>query len=130
MTHVVKEPALRPIAGAICSLARTGILLFVVLELPSCPYRFPPQQKVVPVPDSAQLWLLPLLTEMKPLPNPCTSTGVVLEVLVPFPSFPPSLLPQHLTAPPWVTAQPWAEPRLMEMTVPSRPLKRTGTVES
>src|SRR3989304_99762 len=42
-----------------------------------------------------------------PLARPETSTGVLLQVVVPLPSWPSSLEPQHLTPPPLVSTQVW-----------------------
>src|ERR1700691_1548682 len=40
-------------------------------------------------------------------PNPMTSTGVALDVAVPFPNSPLLLFPQHFAPPPFMTAQEW-----------------------
>ena len=56
-----------------------------------------------PMSSSALLWLMAIVET--PELNPDTSTGVDRSVVVPSPSWPASLWPQHLAAPPVVTAQ-------------------------
>src|SRR3990170_3387966 len=62
-----------------------------------------------------------------PLARPATPTGTLLSVVVPFPSWPPPLLPQHLTPPPLVRAQVWLEPAAIAATPLARPQTSTGT---
>ena len=56
---------------------------------------------------TAQAWLEPADTEAPPEPSPVTPTGTYDSNpgAVLFPSSPEELWPQHLTAPPEVTAQ-------------------------
>ena len=61
-----------------------------------------------------------------PLVNPTTSIGVVRSRLVPSPSLPESLTPQHLTPPPVVRAQVCLNPVETEATPLVRPLTSLG----
>jgi len=47
-------------------------------------------------------------------------------VVVPLPSSPEKLSPQHLTAPALVSAHVWKPPALIALTPPVRPLTSTG----
>src|SRR3990170_109953 len=58
---------------------------------------------------------------MAPLSRPVTSTGAPLSVVEPFPSSPRSLLPQHLTPPPLVSAQVWRLSAEIALTPLARP---------
>ena len=61
----------------------------------------------------AQVWTFPTEMAATPLVSPITSTGVVLKLLgplVPSPSSPEPLRPQHLTPPTVVRAQVWRFP--------------------
>jgi hypothetical protein len=98
-----------PVAIAATSFVRpatsTGTLLLVVVPSPSCPKSLGPQHLTPPLFVSAHV---PQLAEMAatPLARPETSTGIlVLSVVVPSPSWPYSLSPQHLTPPLLVRAQ-------------------------
>src|SRR5438046_2506195 len=51
-----------------------------------------------------------------PLERPVTVTGVELAVVVPSPSWPLTLFPQHFTLPTVVMAQVWREPKPAETT--------------
>src|SRR5438874_53966 len=61
-----------------------------------------------------------------PLLSPLTSTGTLLSVVVPFPSSPAPFCPQHLTAPPLVTAQVSSMPASMAAAGPKRTVMRVG----
>jgi hypothetical protein len=67
---------------------------------------------------------------LTPLLSPLTFTGILLSVYVPFPSWPSLFIPQHLTAPPLVTAQVWAYPAAMALTPLLNPLTFTGVLLS
>lgn len=56
-----------------------------------------------------QVWLLPAATDVALL-MPLTVTGVVLVVVLPLPSWPCPLMPQHVTVPLPVIAQVWLLP--------------------
>ena len=71
----------------------------MVVPFPSCPKTLWPQHLTAPPLVSAQLWRLPAAIALTPLCSPETSTGVELSVVVPSPSCPAALSPQHLTAP-------------------------------
>src|SRR5262249_34146563 len=58
----------------------------------------------------AQVCPAPAVIALAPLFKPLTATGVALLVVVPFPSSPDSLSPQHSTAPPVVGAHVCAAP--------------------
>jgi hypothetical protein len=61
---------------------------------------------------TAQVWVKPMLTETA-FDIPRTGTGIELSVVVPSPSSPWALSPQHLIAPPKRTAQVCREPVLI-----------------
>jgi len=63
-------------------------LLAVVVPLPSRPEPLWPQHLTPPPLVSAQVWKLPAVIALTPLARPETSTGMVLLVVVPFPSWP------------------------------------------
>ena len=97
----------------------TGTKLSVVLPLPSCPLKFLPQQLTAPVFNNAHVWEPPAVIEtaVAPSVNAFTATGPELEVVVPLPSCPSSLLPQQLTAPVFNTAHVWELPAVIETAV-------------
>src|SRR5437588_11567137 len=72
---------------------------------PSSPTALLPQHFTPPPVVRAQVWEVPAEMAATPEVRPETSTGVVLSVVVPFPSWPQSLNPQHFAPPPVVTAQ-------------------------
>ena len=57
-----------------------------------------------------------------------TSTGTLLLVVEPFPSWPSPFLPQHFTPPPVVTAQVWLPPAETDWTPLASPNTSTGNV--
>ena len=65
-----------------------------------------------------------------PLVRPVTSTGTSDWVLVPLPSWPLRLLPQHLTPPLVVRAQVWLSPAAIAATPLVRPVTSTGDNEA
>ena len=71
-------------------------------------------------PAPAEIWVTPV--------RPLTLTGVEESVLVPSPSWPDWLSPQHLTVPPARRAQVWSLPAEIWVT-PVRPLTLTGVEE-
>ena len=84
----------------------TGVLLDIVVPLPSSPSALYPQHFAPPPIVTAQVWTVPAEIAATPEVRPETSTGVALyDVVVPFPSWPETLLPQHFAPPPVVTAQ-------------------------
>ena len=62
---------------------------------PSWPSASLPQHLTAPPPVSAQVWEPPAVIAPTPLPRPLTATGVRRFVVVPSPSWPKMLLPQH-----------------------------------
>src|SRR3990172_8273091 len=88
----------------------TGVLLQVVVPLPSWPSSLEPQHLTPPPVVSAQVWLVPAATALTPLARPETSTGTLFSIVMPFPSSPLSLEPQHLPPPSLVSAQVWSAP--------------------
>jgi hypothetical protein len=73
-----------------------------VVPLPSPVYM--PQQRTPPFVRSAHESWTPVDTAATPDDSPLTLTGVVLDVVVPLPSWPNALSPQQRTPPPSVTA--------------------------
>ena len=67
------------------------------------------------------------LIAFTPLGRPFTSTGTRLSVVVPSPSSPSRLRPQHLTPPESVSAQVWSPLALIALTPLPRPTTSTGT---
>src|SRR3972149_744339 len=117
-----------PAAIALIPLARpetsTGTPVLVVVPFPSSPSEFQPQHLTPPPIVSAHVCQLPAVIALTPLARPETSTGTLLSVVVPLPSWPKPLKPQHLTPPPLVSAQVCARPgtwggRLLWAVVPS-----------
>ena len=104
------------VAAAAQNTTSTGVELSVVVPFPSCPKLLSPQHLTAPPLVSAQLWTPPAAIAVTPLCSPETSTGVELSVVVPFPSCPKALKPQHLTAPPLVSAQLWTPPAAIALT--------------
>ena len=106
----------------------TGMLLSVVLPSPSWPPQLPPQHLAPPEDVKAQVWLSPAVIDATPDVRPETSTGVLLFVVVPSPSWPVSLLPQHLAPPEVVTAQVWKVLVVIDATPDVRPETSTGVL--
>ena len=62
-----------------------------------------------------------------PVESPVTATGVALSVVVPLPSWPKTLSPQHLTVPPvLVSAQVWKPPAAIGGDAAQSPDTATG----
>ncbi len=110
--------------------ATTGTVWLVVEPSPSWPLAFAPQHTTMPLVFSAQVWYAPAAMADTPLARPETATGVELSVKEAFPSWPPRLLPQHLTAPPDVSAHAWPWPVAMVATPLARPTTVTGVKRS
>ena len=106
------------------------MLLFVVVPLPSWPLPFEPQQPSPPDAESLQLWYAPAAIASTPLEAPVTATGTLLSVVVPSPSWPYSLKPQHWTPPSVVSAQVWYAPAAIASTSLEAPVTATGTLLS
>src|SRR5436190_1068623 len=85
----------------------TGVGLLVNVPFPSWPLELDPQHFALPAVVSAHVWYV--LAEIWAIPEerPETSTGVGLSTMVPSPSWPNPLSPQHFTPPPVVRAQVW-----------------------
>ena len=98
------------------------------MPLPSWPYQIAPQHLTPPPLVSAQVWRPPAEIALTPLARPETSTGTLLSVFVPLPSWPYVPLPQHLTPPPLVSAQVWISPAAIAVTPLARPETSTGTL--
>src|SRR5688500_12707599 len=73
-----------------------------IVPLPSCPFWLSPQHLTPPALVKAQLWLLPSASATTPSVNPDTGVGSRARSVVPLPSRPFALLPQH-HAPPWLS---------------------------
>src|SRR6266508_1161624 len=93
-----------------------------VFPSPSWPSPFHPQHLTPSASVSAQVWSSPTAIAAIPLERPETSTGVDLETVVPSPSWPQELSPQHLTPPDLISAQ----VPLLEVTSPVSPGTPTG----
>src|SRR5687768_3239872 len=99
-TTAVGEPCVGADEAAPIPNTFASILLFNPQHLTSAPA------------ISAQL-CAPAAMAVTPLPRPITSTGVLLSVVVPLPSWPLLFNPQHFTTPPAVSAQVWNSPAEM-----------------
>src|SRR6266511_571052 len=104
-------------------MTSTGVERSTVVPSPSCPLGFQPQHLTAAVRVTAQVWRTPTEIDATPLLRPTTSTGVERSTVVPSPSWPRSLEPQHLTPPALVSAQPWRSPPAIAVT----PLLSPGT---
>ena len=83
----------------------TGTLLATELPRPSCPLLPAPQHFTPPALVSAHMCSQPALSAITPPSRPDTSTGVLRLRLLPSPTWPEPLRPQHRTAPSSVNAQ-------------------------
>src|SRR4051794_14941946 len=111
-------------------LTSTGVELLVVVPSPSAPRPFQPQHLTAPAPVSAHASSSPALIATTPASSPLTSTGVELSVVVPLPSSPCWLEPQHLTAPAAVSAHVRSLPALIATTPLPSPITSTGVEPS
>src|SRR5450759_2655880 len=110
-------------------LTATGVLLLVVVPLPSWPYVLQPQASTWPVEVSARLWLVPPAIAVTVVPEGrLTATGMLLMVVVPLPSWPLLLLPQASTWPVEVSARLWSPPAMSVTGVPEGRLTATGVL--
>src|SRR5438034_11777678 len=87
-----------------------------------------PQHLTRPAAVSAQLWLQPPASVTTPDVRPETLTGVLAFVVVPLPSSPYVLAPQHIAAPALVTAHICPLPAAIAVTPDVRPETLTGIV--
>src|ERR1700722_1079948 len=71
-------------------------------------------------------WLPPATAVAFTPSGSCTATGVELSTVVPLPSCPSPLFPQHSTAPEVITAHVWSQPEPIALTPLPRPLTVTG----
>src|SRR5690242_6796022 len=96
----------------------TGTELEALPVTPSSPDALSPQHFTpAPAPTIAQVCAKPALTAVAPLPDASATTGTVLSCVLPLPSWPCSLAPQHTTPPAVVTAQACASPLAMLCTL-------------
>src|SRR5450759_2240087 len=114
------------------ALTTTGVLLLVVVPLPSSPSKLRPQASTWPVEVSARLWSKPPAMAVTVVPEGrLTATGVLLPVVVPSPSWPFLLSPQARTWPVELSARPKLPPPAMAVTVvPEGRLTWTGMLLS
>ncbi len=63
----------------------TGVVLGVVVPLPSSPLPLPPQHFAPPATKVAQAWRFPTPTDFTPELSPLTLVGVLRAVVVPSP---------------------------------------------
>src|SRR2546422_994304 len=87
---IAVTPLLRPMTS-------TGKKRLLVVPSPSWPTKPPPQHLTPPTLVSAQLWKSPAAIAVTPLLRPKTATGSNRLMVVPSPSWPELLLPQHVT---------------------------------
>src|SRR5450759_909387 len=116
-------------------LTWTGMLLSVVVPLPSWPYRLKPQASTWPLEVSARLCCAPPAIAVTVVPEGrLTATGVEMQpqpvvVVVPLPSWPKAFQPQARTWPLEVSARLWSAPPAMAVTVvPEGRLTATGVL--
>src|SRR5437879_7929288 len=89
---IAVTPLLRPMTS-------TGKKRLLVVPSPSWPTKPPPQHLTPPTLVRAQLCSPPAAIAVTPLLRPTTSTGKKRLLVVPSPSWPAALAPQHLTPP-------------------------------
>ncbi len=108
-----------------------GVLYRVALAVPGVmvPCALLPQQSIVPVVSMAHIVveLAPVESDVIPLVSPVAGTGVVVFVVLPFPSWPEVPSPQHCTAPE-VMAHAVEPPRVIVVTPVVSPVTGTGVV--
>ena len=124
--QVWAEAAATATAPLASPLTGTGAARCVVVPSPICPEALRPQHHTAPPLVTAQVWPLPAATASTPLASPLTGTGVSRCVVVPSPTWPYPLYPQHCTPPPLVSAQVWLLPAITDTTPLSSPLTGTG----
>src|SRR5574337_932755 len=100
----------------------TGVALCVAVPSPSWPEAFRPQHLAPPALVTAQVWKGPAEICLTPDVSPTTSTGMRLEVVKPFPSFPSAPSPQHFTPPAGVMTQVCVAPTAICTTSSAWPL--------
>src|ERR1019366_1823895 len=86
-------------------LSCTGTALPVVVPSPNWPLELDPQHHRVPAVLTAQVWAQRTLTEAQSLAWVLSCTGTALPVVVPSPSWPELLDPQHHRVPAVLIAQ-------------------------
>ena len=97
-----------------------------IVPSPSSPSLFSPQHSTPTLVTIAQVWFCPAAIAVTPLVRPVTSTGVRRCVVVPSPSCPLVLRPQHLTPPAVVSAQVCERPAVTAAMPLVRPVTTTG----
>src|SRR5690348_14818199 len=103
MAHVNPSPPAMAVAPDRLGTL-TGVELVLFVPSPSSPRTSSPQHATAPLePVSAHAWCHPAVTTVAPV-SPVTATGAVDAVVVPFPSWPDVLFPQHQTPPSVSTA--------------------------
>lgn len=128
--HVASPPAATTTTPFVRPLTSAGTVLSVVVPSPSSPNTLRPQHLIPPVVVRAQVWLRSADTAAMPLVRPLTSTDVEALVLVPLPSCPSVLSPQHFTPPAAMRAHECLNPALIATTPPVRPDTSTGVARS
>ncbi len=145
MAQVCSAPAETAATPLVRPVTFTGVVRPAVVPSPSWPWELSPQHLRAPPVVMAQVWEAPAATAttpvrgeppVQPAPAPLahTSTGVVRPTVVPSPSWPESLNPQHLRPPPVVMAQAWPPPAATAVAVAPEagcgPGRRRKTVSS
>src|SRR6266487_4592687 len=108
-------------------LTCTGTGLSVVVPSPSWPSMFQPQHHTVPSVFSAHVWPRPSETVAQSVVCPLTWTGTGLWVVVPSPSLPKPLSPQHHVVRSVLTPRACAQPAETVAQSVVCPLTWTGT---
>src|SRR5450432_2448960 len=93
-TQVVCAPAVMP-TTALAFATVTGSDELVLFPLPSWPRKLKPQHWTPPVESTAQVWEPPVAIATTVPAKPTTETGTSELVVVPLPSWPLVLVPQH-----------------------------------
>src|ERR1700693_5979834 len=112
-------------------LTATGVVLPVVVPLPSWPELLSPQDKTWPVEVNARLCASPPEMAVTVVPEGrLTPTGVSALPVVPSPSWPELLKPHAKTWPVDVRVRLWLAPAAMAVTVvPAARLTETGRLK-
>ena len=105
-----------------------GVDAPVTLPVPSWPAELFPQHSAVPFANAAHVCALPAATVKAPVrrPSPETAKGRAVFAVVPRPSSPSKLRPQHWTVPLFITAHEWEFP-VVRPRAPARPVTGTGS---
>ena len=105
LAQLWSKPSAKLVTGSPRPRTRVGCRLPMVVPSPRTPYSLVPQHHTDPSRFSAQLCCLRTARSVVSVPSPVTCTESIRLIVVPSPSVPPSLAPQHHTVPSSLRAQ-------------------------